>query len=232
MYLQFVIRWLEHHPKLVRTGLLGIVIGLTGRLLWPIFSAAQEPFLYQSVMHQSGKTSLIYLVITLSLTPLRRWLTLFAKRLKLSFGKRLSDWNVLIRHRRNVGLSAAYFSLLHLVFYLWLDMGWLFAEILWDINSRIFVLLGWCCGLIMLILASTSPKVMQRKLKKRWRTVQRSIYVLAPLAVTHFALSLKPEHYDYVVYAISIGVLLLHRVFFKFKKSVMSRYDNGMEAHR
>lgn len=227
-----VILWLEHHPKLVRIVLLCIAFSLTLKVLWPLLLGHVEPFLYQSLMAQTGQTALIYLIAALAITPLRRWLTIVCKFYKLSFGKRLSDWNLLIRHRRNIGVTSGFFSLMHLTFYIWLDMGLLFSEIWWDVTSRPFILLGWMSFFIMMVLTVTSPKRMQRWLKKKWRTVHKSVYVMSPLIVLHFALSLKPEHYDYVVYAVIIFLLLLHRAYFKLKKDLMNKFDDGMEARR
>lgn len=227
-----VLDWLERHPKVIRCVLVLIVGGLTCKLFWPMFDNHIEPFLYQSLMHQSGKLGLTYLILTLSMTPLRRWLTIFCKFYILSYGKRLSDWNFLIRHRRNLGLSAAYFSLLHTVFYVWLNMDFLFDEIWWDVTSRPFISIGWVAFFIMFVLAVTSPKKMQRTLKKKWRTIHKSIYFLCLLILIHFAFSLKPEQYDYFLYAAVIGLLLLHRIYFKLKKDKMNRFDDGMEARR
>lgn len=227
-----VILWLERHPKLIRTALLLLCLGLTLKILWPLILNQIEPFLYQALMTQTGLTALIYLIVALAITPLRRWLTIISKLFKLSFGKRLSDWNVLIRHRRNIGVTAAFFSFMHVTFYVWLDMGVLLSEMWWDVKSRPFIMIGWISFIIMMTLAVTSPKKMQRWLKKRWRTVHKSVYLMSPLILLHFALSLKPEHYDYVVYSVLIFLLLAHRAYFKFKKDIMNKFDDGMEARR
>lgn len=226
------ILWLERHPKLLRILLLSICSGLTLKVCWPLLFNQVEPFLYQSLMAQTGQTALVYLSLTLAITPLRRWLTITCKFFKLSFGKRLSDWNVLIRHRRNIGVTAAFFSFMHVTFYVWLDMGLLLSEVWWDLKSRPFILLGWVSFIIMSVLAVTSPKKMQRWLKKRWRTVHKSVYIMSPLILLHFALSLKPEHYDFVIYSVIIFLLLFHRIYFKLKKDIMNKFDDGMEARR
>ncbi len=57
------------------------------------------------ITRSTGTWTLIFLLITLSVTPLRR----------------LSGWHSLIKLRRMLGLFAFFYSCLHFTTYIWLD---------------------------------------------------------------------------------------------------------------
>jgi Ferric reductase like transmembrane component len=59
----------------------------------------------ETITHSTGSWTLIFLLITLSVTPLRR----------------LSGWRDLIKFRRMLGLYAFFYACLHFTTYVWLD---------------------------------------------------------------------------------------------------------------
>ena len=78
---------------------------------------------FATLSHTTGEMAIIYLLITLSVTPVRKWLCSTSKIMKLAEGKRLSDWNFLIRTRRQLGLFSFFYASLHLATYLILDVA-------------------------------------------------------------------------------------------------------------
>ena len=88
----------------------------------------------------TGHWTLILLLTTLSITPLRR----------------ITGWNWVIRFRRLVGLFAFFYGCLHLLTYIWFDKFFDLGEMLKDIAKRPFITVGFLAWLLMLPLAITS----------------------------------------------------------------------------
>ncbi len=125
-----------------------------------------------TVTHATGFATLRLLVITLCITPVRR------------FSVRLS-W--LIRFRRMLGLFAFFYGCLHLFTYLWLFAHFSLQTILDDIVKRRYVLAGFTAWVFLVPLALTSTKWSIRKLGgKRWQILHRLVYVSAICGVIHY----------------------------------------------
>ena len=188
---------------------------------------------FENLMKVSGHSAMIFLILSLSITPLRRWLTFTFKRLRvIKWGKRISDWNVLIRMRRMLGLYSFFYCTLHGFVYFEFELDWLYSEILWELRERQFINLGLISWVVLLVLSITSPSYIQKRMRRWWRRVHRLVYPLALLACLHFFLASKPTDQDPYIYAFFVGILLGHRLIVsvlpKFKRSD----DNGMLAER
>jgi len=152
----------------------------------------------EALLHELGRWGLKFLLLTLTVTPLRRW----------------TGWNWLIRFRRMLGLFAFFYILLHFVVYAVLDQGLDMAAIIEDVLKRPYITLG-MAGLLMLVpLAVTSTKGMMRRLGKRWQKLHRLVYVIAIAGVWHFYWQVKLDTLDPTVYALVLAVLLGIRVYF------------------
>jgi len=117
----------------------------------------------------------------------------------------------LARLRRMLGLFVAFYALLHLLAYSWFDMGFELPEILRDIATRPFILVGMLAMALLALLAATS---FNRAIKwlgaRRWRALHRSVYVVAGLAVLHFFWMRAGKHnFAEVAWYASILALLL-----------------------
>lgn len=125
----------------------------------------------EALEHELGSWALIFLLCSLSITPLRQWL----KRPELA---------VL---RRTFGLFAFSYALLHVLVYAVLDRGLLVSELLTDLSKRPYVMLGAGAFVLLTLLAATSPKRVVRALgARRWKQVHWAVYAAAGLAVAHF----------------------------------------------
>jgi sulfoxide reductase heme-binding subunit YedZ len=134
------------------------------------------------------------LLVTLAVTPLRR----------------LSKINWLIKLRRMLGLFAFFYAVLHLITYIWLDQFFDWKEILIDIPKRPFITIGFVAFLLLLPLAVTSTNAMQRRLKKRWISLHRLVYLIPVLVIIHFIWSLKADYSQPIIYlAVFISLMLL-----------------------
>jgi len=152
----------------------------------------------EELLHELGRWGLKFLLLTLTVTPLRRW----------------TGWNWLIRFRRMLGLFAFFYIVLHFVVYAVLDQGLEMTVIIEDILKRPYITLG-MAGLLMLVpLAVTSTKGMMRRLGKRWQKLHRLIYIIAIAGVWHFYWQVKLDALDPTLYALVLAVLLGTRVYF------------------
>jgi methionine sulfoxide reductase heme-binding subunit len=138
-----------------------VLFGLTDRL-------GANPI--EFITRSTGLWTLIFLCITLAVTPLRR----------------LTGVAAFVRFRRMLGLYAFFYATLHFTTYLWFDKWFDVAAILKDIGKRPFITVGFAAFVLLIALAVTSPRAMVRKLGRRWQTLHRAIYAIGALAILHF----------------------------------------------
>jgi sulfoxide reductase heme-binding subunit YedZ len=183
-------------------------------------------------MNYTGHSAMIAFVITLSITPLRSWLTHCAIRASLLYGKRLSDWNFLVYNRRMMGLVCYYYASFHGFIYLYFELDFDWFELWFDTTSRIHIFLGIISWLLLSLLAITSPIFMQKKLKNKWRTIHRLIYIIALTLFGHILYEAKLIDYEIKIYASFIGVFLGHRIIVFLYTPLKNKTDDGMEVFR
>ncbi|HPY40622.1 MAG TPA: protein-methionine-sulfoxide reductase heme-binding subunit MsrQ [Thiolinea sp.] len=157
----------------------------------------------EAVTRSSGDWALRFLLLTLSLSTLRR----------------LIGWSQGIRLRRMLGLYAFFYACIHVLLYLWLDQFFDWAGIWHDILKRPFITVGMLTFLMLIPLAVTSPKAMLRRLGKRWKTLHTLIYPLSMLAVLHFwwMKDAKSDTSEPLIYALILAALLGERLYRRFK---------------
>lgn len=156
----------------------------------------------EELIHRNGKWGLNFLLITLSITPLRR----------------ITGWNQLIRFRRMLGLFAFFYILLHFFMYAGLDQRFDIGYIVEDIIERPYITIG-IAGLLLLIpLAVTSTNAMMRRLGRRWQKLHRLVYVIAVLGVWHFYWQVKQDILEPLIYAGILALLFAVRVYYYLKR--------------
>ena len=147
------------------------------------------------VIRSLGTATLIALIVTLSITPLR-----------LATG-----WAWPMRLRRMFGLFTFFYALLHFGAYLWLDQWFDTAAIWKDVLKRPYITVGFAALLLLMPLAATSTNGWVRRLGGRnWQRLHRLVYAIAALAILHFwwQKAAKNNVGEPLVYAVIIGVLL------------------------
>jgi sulfoxide reductase heme-binding subunit YedZ len=150
------------------------------------------------VLNRLGLVALVFLVLTLAVTPL----------------KTLLGFTWPARLRRMLGLYVFFYATLHFVTYAGLDQGVEWHAIVTDIAKRPFILAGFTAWLLLVPLALTSTKGMLARLGfKRWKALHRSVYFIAALAAFHFYLRVKKDTSVPLAYAAVIGSLLCVRLF-------------------
>ncbi|MFT5138835.1 MAG: sulfoxide reductase heme-binding subunit YedZ [Lysobacterales bacterium] len=157
----------------------------------------------EDVLHTLGKWGLKFLLITLAITPLRRW----------------TGINWLIQFRRLMGLFSFFYILLHFLTYFVLDQSLDLAAVLEDILKRPYITLGMTALLFMLPLALTSTRGMMRRLGGRWKKLHRLVYAIGILGVWHFYWQVKLDTLEPTLYVVILAVLLGYRIWFARQKS-------------
>lgn len=145
---------------------------------------------------RTGWWALTFLMITLSVTPLRRY----------------TKWNELIKLRRMLGLFAFFYAFLHFSNYLGVDQFFAWSEIGKDITKRPWITVGFTALVLLIPLAATSNAYMTRKLGKRWGTLHRLVYVVAALGVLHFLWLVKKDTREPIQFGVILIVLLALRL--------------------
>lgn len=168
-----------------------------GRLVWRGLHSDLGANPIEAITHGTGDWTLIFLLITLSITPLRK----------------LTRQYWLITFRRMLGLFAFFYGFLHLMTYVWLDKFFDVHEMVHDIGKRKFITAGMTAFTLMIPLALTSTKWSIRKLGgKRWQALHRLIYFSAAAGVIHYIWLVKADLKKPLEYAAVLGVLILYRV--------------------
>ncbi len=156
----------------------------------------------EAVTRRTGDWALRILLITLTVSPLRR----------------LTGWNNLVKYRRMLGLFAFFYVCVHLSLYITLDKFFDFAEILDDVVKRPFITAGFTAFILLVPLAITSTNKMVERLQHRWILLHRLIYIIAMLAVLHFWWMVKADTREPAIYAFILAGLLGIRLFFYLKR--------------
>jgi methionine sulfoxide reductase heme-binding subunit len=166
-------------------------------LAWRAFHAELGANPIEAITHSTGTCTLVFLLITLSVTPLRK----------------LTRQYWLINLRRMFGLFAFFYGCLHLTTYVWLDKFFDVHEMLADIAKRRFITAGLAGLVLMIPLALTSTKGWIRRLGgKRWQALHRLIYLSAAAGVIHYIWLVKADLRSPLRYAFVLLVLLTYRI--------------------
>ena len=173
---------------------------------WTIYILGTLPFLYLVFQTLTG---------TIGVDPVRgiEWgLGLWALRLILfSLAVTPLRWMGLnlIRFRRQIGLVAFAYVLLHFASWLTIDMGFRWSQIIGDLYKRWYILIGLSALLLLVPLAVTSNNASIKRLGgKSWNQLHKLVYPAAILATTHFLLVGKVTTREQLVYAaILVGLL-------------------------
>lgn len=149
----------------------------------------------EEVTHRTGFATLLILMLTLAVSPVRRW----------------TRWNWLAPARRTLGLCAFLYVCLHLSIYL-VDQGFTWSYIAEDVLERTYITAGFAAFLLLVPLALTSTRASIRRLGKRWQKLHRLVYLAAGLGVLHFLWLVKKDLRDPLTFAAVFAALMLARL--------------------
>lgn len=179
-----------------------------GQLLYNAWTDDLTANPIEFITHFTGDWTLIFLLATLSVTPLRKIL----------------GWNELIKFRRMLGLFAFFYALLHFSTYMVLDHFFDFQAIVKDVIKRPYVTAGFTGFVLMIPLAITSTATMIRKLGKRWQQLHRLVYFAAIAGVVHFYWLVKADIRRPIQYGAVLLLLLGFRLVTKWVPLMAERF--------
>jgi len=164
------------------------------------------------ITDQTGTWALTMLVITLTVTPLRR----------------LTKWNELVKLRRMLGLFAFFYATLHMLTWLvlihYVDLvNFDLPPFVKDVVERPYITVGMPTFLILLALAVTSNRFAVRRLGRRWQKLHRLVYVAAIGAVIHFWWQVKADITLPRRWAVVVAVLLVFRIWWAWRTKPSTR---------
>ena len=165
--------------------------------------------------HLSGRFSIIMLAATLAVTPSRRLLCTAAIKFKQPYGKRLSDWNWLIKLRRMLGLWSFFYATNHVALYVIFDIDFDLHIAVQDAKDNPYLLTGFVAMILLSLLALTSIDSLKRRLGRFWMTLHKTIYLIAVLVLLHFWWSMKPGILTPLSHSVVIAILLGYRLALK-----------------
>lgn len=189
--------WLNTQARRVPTWVIyGLGLVPLALLVWGAVFGGLGPDPVKAIERALGERGLQFLLASLAITPLRR--------LGLN----------LLRFRRALGLLSFIYVSLHLLAWIWLDMGLRWGEMAADLTKRPFVILGMIGFLVMIPLAATSWNGAIRRMGAgAWNRLHRLAYVAILAGAAHLALLSKVWTAEVLVYmGLALGLLALRLV--------------------
>jgi methionine sulfoxide reductase heme-binding subunit len=169
-------------------------------LLWDYYRKQVGANPLEFLTRTTGMLTLVFLMITLALTPVRK----------------ITGLNWIVKFRRMVGLYAFFYGTLHLLTYLWFDRFFNLRSIAGDIAQRPFIAIGMSAFFLMVPLAITSTNKMVKRLGgKRWALLHKLVYVAGVLGVVHYWILVKADKRLPLTFGFILLLLLGHRLFIK-----------------
>src|SRR5262245_46147273 len=170
-------------------------------LLWDLYHKRVGPNPLQFVTTTTGMLTLIFLSLTVAITPLRK----------------IFGINSLVKIRRMLGLFAFFYGALHLLTYIWFDRAFNIISVGQDVVKRPFILAGMLAFILMVPLAITSTNKMVKRLGgKRWAKLHRLVYLSAIAGVVHFWMLVKSDTRLPLTFAFILLFLLGYRLLAKY----------------
>ena len=184
-----------------------------------LFLLALIPFLYllikalqndlgpdpaQTLSIESGEWTLRFLLLTLTITPLRQMFGLIE----------------IARLRRMIGLFTFFYATIHLVSWMAFILGFRWFAIAEELVERPYITIGFLAYIILFSLGVTSTDSMVRRLGRNWKRLHKLIYLASVLAIVHLLWILRTDITEAVIYGTLLIILLGYRVFRKLKSKL------------
>jgi len=154
----------------------------------------------KKIMNHFGEWTLIFICLTLALSPL----------------KRITNLSFWIKFRRMLGLFVFFYATIHLLSYVGLDYRFDWEPIINDVLKKKYIFIGFSAWLLLIPLAITSSQKMIKLLGRNWKNLHRLVYVIAIFGSLHYIWLSKTIFFKPLIYTLIIVVLLALRI--KIKK--------------
>jgi sulfoxide reductase heme-binding subunit YedZ len=133
----------------------------------------------QALEQRTGRHAITLLVLSLACTPLNS----------------LFGWRELLKRRRALGLYAFLYATLHVIIFVDIDYGLAWSLIIQNIIEKQYIIFGAITFLLLVPLAFTSFDIWKKRLGKNWKRLHQIVYLIAPIAVLHYALGKKGDFF-------------------------------------
>jgi sulfoxide reductase heme-binding subunit YedZ len=154
-----------------------------------------------NVIHRTGFWALVFLLVTLAITPLRR----------------IGRFGALLDVRRMIGVGAFVYAAAHIGLF-FADQMFDFWKFATEIVKRIYLIVGFTALLGLTALAVTSTDAMVRRMGgRRWQSLHNIIYIIGLLALIHYFQQTKADVAVPTFVAALFGWLIGYRLLIKFK---------------
>jgi len=154
-----------------------------------------------NVIHRTGYWALIFLMVSLAITPLRR----------------IGRFGQLLDVRRMIGVGAFVYAAAHISLYV-ADQMFDLWKVASEIVLRLYLTIGFVALIGLTVLAITSTDGMVRRLGgKRWQTLHNVVYGIALLALIHFFQQTKADVSVPTFVAGLCGWMMGYRLLIRFK---------------
>ena len=171
--------------------------------LWPLYVISYQIIFNQlgpepvdRIINHFGEWTLIFILLTLSMTPLKKITNLV-------------EW---IKFRRMLGLFTFFYASIHMLSYVGLDYRFDFEPLINDVLKKKFIFIGFSAWLLLIPLAITSSERMVRLLKQNWKKIHRLIYIIGIFGVLHYIWLSKTIFFKPLIFLIVLVILLLFRI--------------------
>ena len=131
----------------------------------------------QDIQQRTGRLAIALLVLSLACTPVSN----------------ITGWREPLKRSRSLGLYGFMVAVIHILIFLDLDNG-----IAWDfftqtVAEKPYILLGMAAFLLLIPLSITSFDIWKIRLGKKWKRLHQLVYLIVPIVVFHYALSVKGD---------------------------------------
>ena len=165
-------------------------------ITYKIFFNKLGPEPVKEITHFTGEWTLIFICLTLSMSPL----------------KKLTNLNYWVKIRRMLGLFVFFYASLHLLTYVGIDYRFSLQPIFDDVVKKKYIFVGFAAWVLLIPLTITSSQKMVLLLKQNWKKLHRLIYVIAILGSLHFIWLSKTIYFKPLIYFVLITFLLILRL--------------------
>lgn len=157
----------------------------------------------QAIQQRTGREALALLTLSLACTPVSN----------------ITGWREPLKRSRTLGLYAFMVAFLHILVFLDLDNGLAWNYFIQTVIQKWYIIFGMLAFLMLIPLAMTSFDIWKARLGRRWKHLHRIVYIIVPIVILHFALSVKGDIFHLrgaiaapLNYFVAVVVLLMLRL--------------------
>ena len=172
---------------------------------------------YEFATRTTGTLALLFLILSLAVTPLRKMLGL--------------PW--MVKFRRMLGLFGFFYAALHLLTYTWFDKFFDVKAIIEDVGKRPFITIGMASFVLLVPLAITSTQKMVKRLGGRaWSRLHKLAYVAAAGGVIHYYMLVKADTREPLLFGAVLALILIYRIVNKYLPRYTERLPTRSQARQ